>query len=146
MSSDSSFLLEDSDPLLDPHAFSSPSTSSGGSRVGGGLNYNTDGDDSYRPESTPISHPSPSTFSAKKIAYAVGLTALVGLVAVASLSSHHDIAQPVGSTANSNMNLFGNTNLADSNADLEIIPPKKRTSAEEKVALKVKDMHVLEIS
>lgn len=146
MSGDSSFILKDSDPLLDPDAFQTPVGQGGGSVSSGkGAKYGSGGIGEVKVEKTPVATSSSSTSSLnKKIAYALGMTAIVGLVAVASVYNSHggaynsnDSMEVQGLTSiedkESAGKMFGQTNLIDSNVDLEVIP-----SAKNSVALKVR--------
>ena len=141
MSGDSSFILKDSDPLLDPNAFQMLNGQGGGSVSSDrDTKYGSGGIGEMKVEKTPVADSSSPTSSLnKRIAYALGMTAIVGLVAVASVYNSHDVAYSSNSSTEleglasihdmDNSNMFGQTNLADTNVEFEVIPSAKSSAA-----------------
>ena len=147
MSGDSSFILKDSDPLLDPNAFQMLNGQGGGSvSSDSDAKYGSGGIGEMKIGKTPMADSSSSTSSLnKRIAYALGMAAIVGLVAVASVHNSHGGAynsnssmevEGLASIQMDNSNMFGQTNLADTNVEFEVIP-----SANSSAALKVWDVY-----
>ena len=111
MSGDSSFMLKDSDPLLDPGAFqTSVGRSSGSKPCQKDAQYGGSGVGEKDREKKPTSSTAPTHSLEKKIAYALGATAIIGLVTMACLSSTHRAPY-----SNNGLELKGVANIGDMN-------------------------------